>query len=268
MSWTTFDPSVTATLPQLDTNFSVLSGLTPIPCTVAGTNTVTLTSIAGAATISAYANYMRFTGIAAHSNTGAVTAQFGSLAALNVYKDTPAGPVVLVGNEIIINNEFTLVYDLALNTGAGGFHLKTGGSELVGQTITLTRLNATTETVTNATITALASIGTLMIGASASMGQFFVGASASALTRLMTSTASVVFGGAVSFTNVSATVALTGASVGDVIGVGFLVAPPAGAVVQGYVGAASSVILRSHNVNNASLAGFTTTLRVQSMGYT
>jgi hypothetical protein len=68
---------------------------------------------------------MQLSGVAAATNTGSATAALGSLAALNVYKDTAGGPVLLTGGEIVIGNAFTLLYDVTLNSGAGGWHLFT-----------------------------------------------------------------------------------------------------------------------------------------------
>ena len=114
-------------LSALDNNFVTLGAADTIACGIAGTDTLTLTQNAAGVvpsqTISAYTNYMLFTGVAVASNTGAVTATVGAVGALNVYKDTPAGPAALTGNEIIIGNAISLRYDSALNSGAGGFHL-------------------------------------------------------------------------------------------------------------------------------------------------
>ena len=123
-TWTTFANLTTPTLPELDANFLILSGLVNVPCTVAGTNTLTLTSTANTSTLATYLNYLTLVGVAVNTNSGAVTANFQSFGALNVYKDTPGGPQVLTGSEIVQNCEFTLIYDSALNSGAGGFHLK------------------------------------------------------------------------------------------------------------------------------------------------
>lgn len=166
MTWTTFAALGVGpgTTPQLDANFATLSGLTPIPCTVVGTNTLVLTSTAGAAALSAYANYMSFVGVAVATNSGAVTAAVTGIAGtLPVYKDTGSGPVALTGGEIVQNCLFTLYYDVALNSGAGGLHLHGGDVSLVGQTINvgglsilgnnpLTRLNSTLATLTLGTI--------------------------------------------------------------------------------------------------------------------
>src|SRR5438105_15338186 len=111
-----------ATGQNLDDDFAALGKLTPIPCTVSGTNVLALTANTDTPAVTAYANYMPFSGVVTSSNTGAVTAAVGSLATLNVYKDSIAGPVALSGGELVAGNAFTLVYDLALNSGAGGCH--------------------------------------------------------------------------------------------------------------------------------------------------
>jgi hypothetical protein len=128
MAWTTFAAVTSEVTTSLDGNFNILSALTPIPVSVSGTNTLVLTSIQAAGSVTAYANYMQFAGVAVATNTGAVTAQFGSLAALSVYKDTLLGPEPLTGSEIVQNCELSLMYDSTLNSGAGGFHLQARSS--------------------------------------------------------------------------------------------------------------------------------------------
>ena len=123
MTWTTFANLTSIVTTEWDGNFAILSALVPIPCTVAGTNTLALTSTAGASTIAAYQNGMTLTGIVAATNTAASTAQLGSLATLNIYKDTPTGPQALSGGEMVQNCAISLRYDSTLNGGAGGFHL-------------------------------------------------------------------------------------------------------------------------------------------------
>lgn len=114
-------------LAALDNNVATLSAAAPISCAVAGTNTLTLTpnsaGLVPSTTLVAYTQNQTFTGIASATNTGSVTAAAGALAALNVYKDTIAGPALLSGGEIVQLNAIGLRYDSALNTGAGGFHL-------------------------------------------------------------------------------------------------------------------------------------------------
>lgn len=131
-SLTQFQNNATNQLAALDNNIVTLSAATPIPCLIAGTNTLTLTpnsaGLVPTSAITAYTSGMIFSGIASGTNTGAVTATVGAIGVLNVYKDTTSGPQLLSGNEIIILNAITLRYDPALNAGAGGFHLTTSTS--------------------------------------------------------------------------------------------------------------------------------------------
>lgn len=114
-------------LSALDNNVATLSAAAPISCGIAGTNTLTLTPNAAglvpSSTLAAYTQNQLFTGIASATNNGAVTATVGSIGALDVYKDMPAGPVLLAGGEIVALTAISLRYDSALNSGAGGFHL-------------------------------------------------------------------------------------------------------------------------------------------------
>jgi hypothetical protein len=250
MTWTTFANLTSPTLPELDANFNILSGLAPIPCTIAGTNALTLTNIASAGAVTAYANYMRFTGIAANTNSGSATAAFGTLAALNIYKDTPSGPALLVGNEIVQNNQVTLIYDSALNASVGGFHLLVGGaSGLVGQTVTAATLNLTA----NASIASIATIGNVNAVGYGSLGTLFVGATGEKITRMNWGSITL---GTLSIANGAAslvTVTVTGAQVNDMAAVG----PPAQALLSSFILTAiplatNSVLLAIRNTGGAS----------------
>ncbi len=129
---------------EWDDNYNALGALVVLPCTVVGTNALALTLSPAAATptINAYANYMVFSGIAVAANTGATTAAVGALPALNVYRDTPAGPVALTGGELQPGNAFKLTYDSALNAAAGGFHLETGGHVSAHQQAAVNTVNS------------------------------------------------------------------------------------------------------------------------------
>ena len=128
---TTFAALTTATGQQLDNNFSALGALTPIPCSVSGTNAITMITALNTPSVPSYANYAVFSGVAAATNTGGTTVAVNSLSALTVYKDTVAGPVALSGGEIVAGNVLYLIYDSALNTGAGGFHLNSQPTNFV-----------------------------------------------------------------------------------------------------------------------------------------
>jgi hypothetical protein len=122
-----FENNTTNQLAALDNNFITFGALVPIPVTVSGTNALTLTQSAvgmvPTPSISAYTTGMMFQGIATATNTGPVTAGVGAIGNPPVYKDSPAGPVVLTGGEIVASCKIALLYDAALNAGGGGFHL-------------------------------------------------------------------------------------------------------------------------------------------------
>ena len=145
-----FAAVTSATGAQLDANFAALGAVSVINGTVTGTNTIAFTPGATTPTIAAYANNQLFAFVAVASNTGAATLQVGSLAALSIYKDSPAGPIALTGGEIVLGNYVEMAYDSALNSNAGGFHLRAGGSGLPSALV-----SSGTSTVTIATGTTL-----------------------------------------------------------------------------------------------------------------
>lgn len=120
-------------LVYLDDNFNAVGYNTTIPCSVSGTNALVMTPDANAPTITTLQNYMRFSGIVAVTNTGAVTVNVSGLGALNAYKDTSAsGPSALVAGDLYVGNSFVAIYDDALNAGAGGFHITATPSGAAG----------------------------------------------------------------------------------------------------------------------------------------
>lgn len=145
-----FAAVTSATGAQLDANFAALGAVSVVNGTVTGTNTIAFTPGTTTPTIAAYANNQLFAFVAAASNTGAATLQVGTLAALNVYKDSPAGPIALTGGEIVLGNYVELAYDAALNSNAGGFHLRASSSGLPSALV-----NSGTATVTVAAGTTL-----------------------------------------------------------------------------------------------------------------
>ena len=131
---TTFAGLTAATGAELDNNFAALGNLTTLQCTAAGTNTVVLTQVANSPTVAAYTSLLLFSAVISSTNTGAATLAVGTLSALPVYKDTPAGPVLLTGGEMVAGNVGYWTYDLSLGSGTGGFHLTTqlpGGATAV-----------------------------------------------------------------------------------------------------------------------------------------
>ena len=164
---TLFAALTAATGEELDANFAALGALTPIPCAVSGTNALVLTPASSAPTVSGYANYGAFIGIASAANTGSVTVAVGALPVLGAYKDTSAGPAALVAGDIETGNVIQFIYDTALAGGAGGFHLATpsphattgSGAQVLATGPTLTAVTAsgafqTTNSYTVATLPA------------------------------------------------------------------------------------------------------------------
>lgn len=126
MAWpVTFAALSTVPLSDLDTMFNAAGALTVIPCSATGTNALSLSPLANTPTIGGYFNYQLFSGVCAGANTGAATAAAGGLEALNIYKDIGSGPVALSGGELQTGNAFILMFDSALDSGAGGYHLFT-----------------------------------------------------------------------------------------------------------------------------------------------
>ena len=125
---TLFANATLATGAQLDANFQAVGIMGLFPCTCAGTNALVLTPQGGTPSLAAYSNYLAFTFIAPNTNSAAVTAQVGSLPVLSVYKNSVNGPVVLNPGDITANNAYQIIYDSALNSGAGGFHTNSPSS--------------------------------------------------------------------------------------------------------------------------------------------
>lgn len=219
LPWTIFGTLSDATGGELDNNFSQSAAMASVPCTIAGTNTLTLTNQVTGLSLSAYANYMTFYGIAVANNTGAVTAAVGSLGALNVYKDGPSGPTALTGNEIVAKNGVWLTYDSTLNSGIGGFHLTTGPAA-----------------------TAAGLVGAMLqVPATA----------ASSITSILSSSASLTFGALTPGSQSIASITIAGVSIGDVAIVG-RPGPQPGIGFDAFVSVASIVSVRAFNFTSAS----------------
>lgn len=232
-SITLFAAATQATGQQLDDNLTLVSAQAPIPCSVSGTNALTLTVKSNVYTVTAYGNNMQLSGVAASSNNAAMTARLGALPILNVYKDTGSGPVALVGGELIAGNAFTLFYDPTLNSGAGGFHL----FSIAGST------------------------GTAINPATLQLG------TGSVLTRYLTATASVSFTVFGANSAQEAAIAVPGVLVNDAIQVG----PPSMAASValsffGYVPASGTVNLRGVNAAGATISLTPGIFRVTAMG--
>ena len=266
MTWTTFASLGVGpgTTPQLDTNFTTLSNLVPIPCTATGTNAYVLASTAGAAALSAYANYMQFTFIVPNTNTGASTANGAALGVLPIYKDTLSGPVALAGGEMVQNCEATLRYDSTLNGNAGGFHLQGGGGGSINQTLSVTLLLAGAASVSGLfngvrlTLTGPATLASLNVSGPASVAGVFSAASVvlaggDGLIRLNSAQYTLATLTLTPFQVNLSTITLASASVGDGVQITPLSAVGLGTLnLRGYVAATGSIVVAAQNILNAA----------------
>lgn len=267
-----FSNNTSPTGPQLDANQAALGAQGIIPCTASGTNTVVMTPNANTSTVSAYANYARFSSVASATNTGPVVARVGALSLLPVYWDSPSGPIALTGGEIRINCAFTLIYDSTLNAGNGGFHLismapvfsNAGG--IVNGPITVT--DGTTSVVLSATglVGPSVSVTGILKAASATVTNLFVGASAATVTRILSTLGTVSYTVIPANTSQVQNMTLAGVQVNDAIMLG----PPAtvttGLGFTGFVPAAGTVSVRALNITAASIAAFSLTMRATAVG--
>lgn len=253
-----FAAATTVTTPQLDANFAALGALTAIINTVAGTNALTLTPLPNTPTVSAYGNYQPFTFVAVATNTGAVTARYGGLGLLNVYKDGVSGPTALTGGEIVGGNLTTLVYDSSLNSGSGGFHVVSGPASIVNAFLPL-------------------SGGTLiggLTGTSAAFsgnvrgGTLQVTSAGTAVTRLISAAASLTWSVVAAGGSQDQTIAVVGASIGDIVSVGRPASLVPGVLYDARVSATGVVSVRATNATSATLTPTGGSYRVAVEGFT
>jgi len=289
----TFANETAPQMQELDENDAALSALGTIPCVASGTNALTMTPIPNkSADLTAYANYIRLSGIAAATNTASVTAQYPGLSALPVYKDSSSGPVALTGNEIISGCAFTLVYDSALNGGNGGFHLNAQTSVFGSQTLTGTLQIGTTlapgallavgtigtlgftasvapATISAASLVAASLVSSPRLSAStlASVAALAVGATVSSLTRLLNTQATLAYGALTPNALQDVALTLPGVQILDTVHLG-LPTVAAGLLFNAFVPAAGTVNVRAANIQAAAtIVAFTVTLRATGMGF-
>lgn len=289
-SITLFANLTNPTLPELDGNFTSYTPLTVIPCTVTGTNALVLTPFSGSAAatpaIAAYQNYMLFSGVFSANGAAPLTARIGSLPILNVYKDSPTGPVATTGTEAVQNNAFTISYDSTLNSGAGGWHLTSSTASFNGGTITQplvvsgaaisvvggslgATLTSTLLTGNSLSITAQNITGqTLSASSLASVTKLYVGASASSLTRLINGAGTLTYTVTPANSAQNQSFTLAGAQANDSVALGLPASPPAGAGFTGFMAAAGTVTVRLTNPGTVTLGAATITVNATAMGFT
>src|SRR5262249_23322684 len=226
MSWQVFHTTVNPTGQELDDNLSALTRMGGFPCTVSGSaNAIVLTfADTNAPPLNAYQNYQEFVFIATGTSSSTVTIKVGALATLNAYKDTSAGPVVMASGEIVQSCSYIAMYDLALNGGLGGFHVRPGA------VVTNTPINPST---------------------------ILVDGSASTITAYVSNSATVSFTVIPANTTQDQVVTFGGPQPNDIVSRGLAAAVTAGLIFNARVPATGSVTLRAANITAASIAAFT-----------
>lgn len=111
-------------LSLLDGMFQQVAAMVAIPCTATGTNSITLAPIGNApssSNLGSYSNFNTFSFLASATTTGPVSAQFGSLASLPVYRSD--GTTQATTGDLVSGRPYMLMYAAGLNAGGGGFYL-------------------------------------------------------------------------------------------------------------------------------------------------
>ena len=276
---TLFDNLPNPTGPELDNNFLAYAVFGNIPCTVAGTNSITMTQKANTPALAQLTNYIQFSGVFAVTNTGPLTIVAGGFGVLNAYKDTPGGPVAFTGGECIAGNAFTARYDSALNASAGGYHVSTntgfsGGTvsgptifqspaSFVGGSIGAT-LSSSLLTGNSFTVNAL-----LVSGSDVTANILIVGgASATGVTRIASALGTVTYSVTPANSAQNQNFALGDGQINDSISIGLPASVPAGAGFVGFMAAAGTVTLRLINPTTVTLGAATLTVRATAFGFT
>lgn len=286
-SITLFANNTSPTGPQLDNNFLAYAVFCNIPCTVSGTNALTLTQNANTPTLTQLTNYIQFTGVFTSTNTGAVTITAGAFSVLNAYKDSPAGPIPFSGGECVIGCAFSARYDSALNSGNGGYHLTTGtgfsGGTVSGSLANITLSGGTLAAIggsigasltssllsgNSLTVSALLNTGTSLQVSIASVTSLSVGASASPLLRMISGLGTLTYSVTPANSTQDQTFAVAGGQIRDSVALGLGTSTPAGVGFTGFFAANGTVTVRMINPTAASIAAATLTVRATALGFT
>ena len=269
---TLFANTTVPTGQELDTNFLAYAVFCNIPCTLSGTNAITLAQNSNTPTLTQLTNYVQFNGIIANSNNGAVTLTHPSFGTLSVYKDTAAGPAALTGGELIQNNAVTFRYDSSLNAGSGGYHAYTN-TQFAGGTITSNTifsgavLSVVGGSVGASLTSALLTGNSLTLSAAlASVTNLEVGATAATLARMLSGLGTLTY----SVTSANAvqdqSFALAGAQIRDSLSMG-IDSIPSGVGFSGFIGTVGTVTLRLLNPSSVTIGAATLTVRATALGF-
>lgn len=273
-SITLFANNTSPTGPELDGNFTAFAVFGNIPCTVSGTNTLTLVQNANTPVLTQLVAYQRFSGVFANNNSGALTLQVAAFTVLNGYKDSGAGPVPFVGGECIAGNAFTAEYDPALNSGNGGYHVSTS-TQLTGGTIVgnLTLSNGVLSVLgvggtVGASLTSTLLTGNSLTISGAALQIGTLGSTLATLTRMVSGLGTLTFTLTPANTTQDQQFALPGAQLRDVVSLGLGTTVPVGAGFQGWCGTIGTITVRLLNPTASSITLTSMTIRAMAMGLT
>ena len=298
-SITLFANLTAPTGPELDGNFTAFAVFGNIPCTVSGTNALTLVQNANTPTLTQLTSYIRFTGTFAATNNGAMTVQIGSFGVLPAYQDGPSGPTAFVGGECIIGNMFSAIYDPALNSGNGGYHIGTGtqlaggtiagnlalssgvlsvlggslgaslsSTLLTGNSLTVSALLLTGNSLTVSALLSNYSLSSIGVGTLSSVQFGNLGSTLATLTRMVSALSTVVFSVTPANLTQDQNIVVAGAQVRDAIMLGIGSSVPAGAGFTGFCGSLGTVTVRLLNPTASSISLTSMTVRAVCMGVT
>lgn len=125
---------------DFDANNNALGVMATTACTATGTNTIALSPLANQPAVSVYANYQQFSFVAPATSTGAVNINVSAIGALPLY--LPDGVTQATTNNIFIGVFYVVAFNLALNSGSGGFVI-----------VNNTKTNVTAGSYTNSNLT-------------------------------------------------------------------------------------------------------------------
>ena len=265
-SITLFSNLTAPTGPELDNTFLAYAVFCNIPCTLSGTNAITLAQNTNTPTLTQLTNYIQFSGVIANTNSGAVTLTHPSFGTLSVYKDSAAGPAPLTGNELVQGNAASFRYDSALNSNAGGYHVSSNtgftGGTISSNTIFSGAVVSVIGGSVGASLTSVLLTGNsltisaadLQIGSGATMARLLSGTTT--LTYSVTSASGVQ----------DQSFALAGAQINDSVSLG-LGTVPSGVGFTGFIGTIGTVTCRMLNPSTVTIGAATLTVRATAMGF-
>ena len=253
-SITLFSAQTSPTGQELDNNFLAYAVFSNIPCTLSGTNAITLAQNSNTPTLTQLTNYIQFNGIIANTNSGAVTLTHPSFGTLNVYKDSAAGPAPLTGGELIQNNAASFRYDSSLNSNAGGYHVGTSTGFTGGTVTSNIVLSTAVLSVVGGTVGSTLTSANLVVNSGATMARLLSGTTT--LTYSVTSASGVQ----------DQSFAWAGAQINDSVALG-LGTVPSGVGFTGFIGTIGTVTLRMLNPSTVTIGAATLTVRATAMGF-